>query len=254
MKKAIIIILSALTFATTGYSQSIRGEAGQNRLTAEEAAAGWKLLFDGKSPAGWRGVNQDHFPEGGWVIESGEIRSIPAGGTGSAGGGDIITIEQFGDFEFSLEWKMITPGGNSGVKYYVNESLSKRGGGGLGLEYQILDEENHEWMLDGRMKPNDYHTTGALYEFFPPSGDKKKLRSIGEWNSSRIVSKGRHVEHWLNGEKILEYERGGKEYMEMLKESKFKDMENFGQEEKGHILLQDHPGQVHFRNIKIREF
>jgi hypothetical protein len=254
MKHAITVILFTLALTLNGYAQPARGGGEQNILTAEEEAAGWKLLFDGHSSDGWRGVNRDHFPEEGWAVESGEIRSIPAGDENTGSGGDIITIEQYGDFELSWEWKLLTEAGNSGVKYYVNESLTKRGSGGLGLEYQILDEKNHAWMLEGKMKPNDYHTTGALYEFFPPSGDKKKMEPLGEWNSSRIISRDHHVEHWLNGEKVLEYERGGKEFIEMLKKSKFKDLENFGQEERGHILLQDHPGQVHFRNIKIREF
>ena len=255
MKQSIIAVLFTLMLTINGNAQPLRGDGVHNTLTAKEEAAGWKLLFDGHSSTGWRGIKKDRFPKKGWVIESEEIRSHSANGAGSGNGGDIITVEQFGDFELYWEWEMLTVGGNSGVKYFVKESLTNRGSSsGLGLEYQILDDENHAWMLEGRMKPNDYHTLGALYEFFPPSADKKKVNPLGTWNSSRILSKGHHVEHWLNGEKILEYERGSKEFLEMLEKSKFKDIENFGQEERGHILLQDHPGQVYFRNIKIREF
>jgi hypothetical protein len=147
---------------------------------------------------------------------------------------------------------MLTKGGNSGLKYYVKEELTSEGSYGYGLEYQILDDDNHPWMLEGKMSPNDYHTIGALYEFFAPS-ETKVVKPLGQWNTSRIVSHKNQVEHWLNGRKVLSYERGGKEYKEQLNKSKFKDIENFGQEERGHILLQDHGSLVYFRNIKIRE-
>lgn len=227
-------------------------ESGTNSLSAEERAAGWDLLFDGYSTAGWRGIAKETFPKKGWEIGSGEIRTKSSDGAESANGGDIITLKEYGpDFELSWEWKMLTKGGNSGVKYFVKEELTTDGNYGFGLEYQILDDMNHPWMLEGKMQPNDYHTVGSLYEFFPASKDKK-VNPLGEWNRSRIVSNGSHVEHWLNGVKILEYERGGKKFNLMLKKSKFNDIENFGKEVKGHILLQDHGSQVNFRNIKIR--
>lgn len=227
-------------------------EQGNNRLTKEEKENGWKLLFDGYSSEDWRGITKNHFPEQGWEIKNGQIRIVATDGAESGNGGDIITTNKYGDFELTWEWRMLTKGGNSGVKYYVKEELTDNGNYGYGLEYQILDDPNHPWMLEGKMKPNDYHTVGALYEFFPPSQDKK-VKPLGEWNSSRIIAKNNHVEHWLNGEKILDYQRGGKKFMKMLKKSKFKDVDDFGQAEKGHILLQDHGSKVHFRNIKIRE-
>ncbi len=147
---------------------------------------------------------------------------------------------------------MLTKGGNSGIKYFVKEEITTNGNYGYGLEYQILDDMNHPWMLEGKMQPNDYHTAGSLYEFFPAT-EAKKVKPLGEWNSSRIISRSYQVEHWLNGQKILEYERGGKDFVKMLKNSKFKEIENFGQQTHGHILLQDHGSQVSFRNIKIRE-
>ena len=252
MKKTITLILFTVALGFTVFAQQVT-EREQNRLTAEEKAAGWKLLFDGHTSDGWRSIGKDHFPKKGWEVTEGELRAGHSEESESENGGDIITIDQFGQFELVLEWKMLTVGGNSGVKYFVNESLTTGGSSGLGLEYQILDDEFHPWMLDGRMKPNDYHTMGALYEFFPPA-EKKVIHPTGEWNSSRIVSRGSHVEHWLNGEKVLEYERGGKEYMKMLKESKFRDVKRFGLEDQGHILLQDHGSLMHFRNIKIREY
>jgi len=240
------------TSMNTWNSFKARYQSGANRLSTEEISNGWELLFDGYSSRGWRGITRDEFPSLGWEILSGELRTIAVDGSESTNGGDVITLKEYGpDFELSWEWKMLTKGGNSGVKYFVKENLTTNGNYGYGLEYQILDDMNHPWMLEGKMQPDDYHTIGSLYEFFPAS-EVKQVKPLGEWNVSRIVSKDMHVEHWLNGEKILQYDRGGRKFQKMLKKSKFRDIENFGQEEKGHILLQDHGSQVHFRNIKIR--
>jgi hypothetical protein len=247
-----VILFICLTVVTACILAQPEHEEAQNTLTPEEEAAGWKLLFDGQSSSGWRLIGKDHFPEKGWKVKDGLLCATDQSGSGLSG--DIITEKQYGQFEFVIEWKMLTKGGNSGIKYFVIECLSKGESDGLGLEYQILDDENFPWMQQGKMNPNDFHSLGALYEFFPPNGDKKVVKPVGEWNSSRIVSRGRHVEHWLNGEKLVEYERGGKEFMEKLTQSKFRDIENFGQEDQGHILLQDHGSLMQFRNIKIREF
>ncbi len=227
-------------------------ESGANWLSTEEISAGWELLFDGYSSTGWRGIARDEFPTFGWEILSGELRTIALDGTESGNGGDVITTKDYADFELTWEWKMLTKGGNSGLKYYVKEELTSEGSYGFGLEYQILDDDNHPWMLEGKMNSNDFHTMGALYEFFAPA-ESKVVNPLGQWNTSRIFSHKNQVEHWLNGRKILSYERGGREFKEHLKKSKFRDIENFGQEERGHILLQDHGSQVYFRNIKIRE-
>ncbi len=227
-------------------------ESGANWLSTEEKSAGWELLFDGYSSRGWRGITRDEFPSSGWEIVSGEFRTIALDGAESGNGGDVITTKEYADFELSWEWKMLTKGGNSGLKYYVKEELTSEGSYGYGLEYQILDDDNHPWMLEGKMSPNDYHTIGALYEFFAPS-ESKVVNPLGQWNTSRIISQKNQVEHWLNGKRVLSYERGGKAFKKQLKKSKFKDIDKFGQEEKGHILLQDHGSQVYFRNIKIRE-
>jgi hypothetical protein len=138
------------------------------------------------------------------------------------------------------------------VKYLVQEQGDDAQTHGIGLEYQILDDANHEWMLDGRMTPNDFHTLGALYELYPPSPEKP-TRPAGEWNTSRIVAHDGRVQHWLNGALILEVDRDSEDFRRRVAESKFRDIEWFGRNERGHILLQDHGSVVRFRNLKIRE-
>lgn len=145
----------------------------------------------------------------------------------------------------------MSKGGNSGVKYYVKEGLSDNHKYGAGLEYQILDDENFSWMIEGKMKPGDYRTLASLYEIYPPQ-NQRKVNPLGQWNHSRIVSNGRQVEHWLNGLKVLDYERGSKDFKDKVSKSKFSEYKNFGEADKGHILLQDHGSQMAFRNIKIK--
>ena len=210
-------------------------------------------LFDGKTSQGWRGINSDSFPEGGWEINKGLLMVNANGGAESGSGGDIITRDKFGDFELKWEWKMLTKGGNSGVKYYVEERKQENTQHGIGLEYQILDDQNHEWMLNGKMTPCDYHTLGSLYEIYPASCDKEP-KPLGEWNSSKIISKDGLVEHWLNGKLILSFERFSEEFKQKVSESKFKDYAGFGQIPEGHILIQDHGSEVHYRNILIKKY
>ena len=250
MGKRILItwLLSAVALCIHAQTEP---HASPNSLSAEEKSVGWTLLYDGTSSAGWRGLAREDVPAG-WDFSGGVIRTLVEDAPETGSRGDLITKGLYSDFDLVFEWKLLTQGGNSGVKYFVDEAMSGTGTGGLGLEYQILDDKNHPWMLEGRMSPNDYHTLGALYEFFPPS-EKKQMEPLGRWNISRIVSKGTHVEHWLNGTKILEYERGGARFLQMKAKSKFRDLERFGLVEKGHILLQDHGGEIQFRNLKIRE-
>lgn len=220
-----------------------------NSSPASEAE--WKILFGGETTAGWRGINQDDFPKEGWEIKDGILLVNATDGQESGNGGDIITTEQYSQFILDWEWKMLTKGGNSGVKYFVKEGLSDNEKYGAGLEYQILDDENFSWMLEGKMKPGDYRTLASLYEIYPASN--KSPKPLGEWNSSRIVVEGNQVAHWLNGVKVLEYERGSDDFREKVSESKFKDIENFGEAPEGHILIQDHGSNLAFRNIKIKE-
>ncbi len=218
-----------------------------------ESQSDFVALFDGLSSKGWRGINSDHFPETAWKIEN-KILSVnaPDGGE-NALGGDIITTEKFGDFELKWEWLMLTKGGNSGLKYYVEERILDETKHGIGLEYQILDDPNHEWMLDGKMSPCDYHTLGSLYEIYPASCDKE-AKPLGEWNSSKIMSKDGLVEHWLNGKLILSYKRFSEDFKQKVSKSKFKDYSDFGQIPEGHILIQDHGSEVHYRNILIKTY
>ena len=208
-------------------------------LTREEIKDGWVLLFDGQSTRGWKSANGKPFPETGWKIENGVIYCDPSDGRG----GDIVTGNEYSNFELSLEFKL-TKGANSGIKYFVFKNSS------LGLEFQILDDNNHPDALLGK---NGNRVQGSLYDIMPPAKDKKDM-PIGEWNHARIVSNGNMVEHWLNGKMILSFERGGEEFLKHIAESKFKDREGFAQIDKSPVLLQDHNDVVYFRNIKIREF
>lgn len=223
-----------------------------NTLSPSEVNEGWQLLFDGKTSEGWQGMASDSFPSEGWTICNGELCCHAEDLAESQHGGDIITTQEFSNFELVVEWKMLTKGGNSGIKYLVQKNLdSNNVKHGIGLEYQVLDDENFPWMVEGKMQPGDYHTMGALYELYPcPVKHPKKL---GEWNISKIIKKGNQIEHWLNGEKILEVVTGTDDFRRRVAESKFKNIAGFGEWHEGHILLQDHGSKVCFRNIKIKK-
>jgi Domain of Unknown Function (DUF1080) len=209
-----------------------------NTLTPREKEDGWKLLFDGHNNTGWRAYAHSEFPEDGWVIEDGCLKDV-----GGAHGGDIVTTEQFTDFDLKFEWR-ISPGGNSGVKYLIKEG--KTGKAGVGFEYQVLDDEKNE---DSKNGPN--RQAGALYYLFAPN-DSKHLKPVGEFNEGEIVVRGNHVEHWLNGAKIVECELGSPELKEAIAKSKFSKITWYGQKRPTVILLQDHGDTVWFRNLKIR--
>jgi sugar phosphate isomerase/epimerase len=244
------------TAYTLGYLRGILSTAAPaapqaNFLTEEEEAAGWRLLFDGETSKGWRGLNRPDFPADGWRIADGELRCTADSGAESNHGGDLISIETFRDFELSWEWKMLSRGGNSGLKYFVLEEQAATPKHGVGLEYQILDDANHPWMLDGRMEPGGYRTAGSAYELY--AAKNKKLKPLGEYNQSRLVCHGRHVEHWLNGIKVLEYERGTHDFRIRVQATKSAKVLGYGEAQEGHLLIQDHGSRVSFRNIKIRE-
>lgn len=248
------------TAHTLGYLEGILStlladrQSGEthNTLTEQEKLAGWKLLFEGKTKTGWRRVNRDEFPSEGWIIEGGELRCVAEGGAESENGGDLVTVDRYSDFELCWEWKMLNSGGNSGLKIFVVEGLGDNDKHGIGLEYQILDDANHPWMLEGKMQPGDFRTVSSAYELYPAKN--KKLKPLGYYNQSRIVSRGKHIEHWLNGIKVLEYERGSEDFHKRVAASKSSEFPNYGEADEGHILLQDHGSRVCFRNIKIREF
>jgi hypothetical protein len=217
-----------------------------NTLSDYERENGWKLLFDGTSTKEWRGVYKDKFPEKGWEVKDGELVVLSSNGAESTNGGDIITLDEFADFELVVDFK-ITEGANSGIKYYVTEK-EKNTGSAIGLEYQILDDKNHP---DAKLGRDGNRTVASLYDLI--TAKDKRVNPIGEWNTARIISKNNHVEHWLNGMKVLQYERGSKEFRELVAASKYKIWPDFGEAVKGHILLQDHGNQVSFRSLKIRK-
>lgn len=253
----IIVLLSIISFscvseqATEPLSESI---GAHNTLTEAEKAEEWILLFDGKTFSGWRGLGREGIPEGHWIIEDGTIKKVPSGEVPlqedgqPLAGGDIMTTRSFENFELYLEWK-ISPGGNSGIKYNVSEEMSTSyppESAALGFEYQILDDERHP---DAKIGAN--RTAAALYDLIAPEG--KTLKPVGEFNAARIIFRGNHGEHWLNGVKVLEYELETPQMEELLAASKYRSIPDFAKKRKGHIVLQDHTDTVWFRNIKIRE-
>ena len=207
--------------------------AADNTLTDAEKAAGWKLLFDGTTTAGWRSYGKDSLSSG-WVVQDGAL-------TRTGAGGDIISNDEFKNFELSIDWK-IEPGGNSGIFYRASEEKDEIYWNAV--EMQVLDDAKHP---DGQ---NPLQSAGAAYDLYPaPRGH---VKPGGEWNSARLVVNGNHVEHWLNGFKMADYEIGSADWNSKVAASKFKPHPQFGRNTQGHIGLQDHGNIVAYRNIKIR--
>jgi hypothetical protein len=230
--------------------------ATPNTLTQAEKAAGWSLLWDGKTSQGWRTPASEQFPTRGWEITNGVLTVLPSGGAESRGGGDIITTKRFSDFELMVDFR-ISEGANSGIKYFVQPNLAPIDaatgrpagvGSAIGLEFQILDDARHPDAKAGR---DGNRTISSLYDLMPAT-TAKQVNPIGEWNTARIVAGGKHVEHWLNGMKVHEFDRSSEPYRKLVSESKYKNIPGFGEWADGHILLQDHGDRVSFRNIKIR--
>jgi len=205
----------------------------QNTLSEAERSAGWRLLFDGQTTAGWRNYGKQTISDG-WVVQDGAL-------TRTGAGGDIITSDQFGNFELTIDWK-IAPRGNSGVFYRASEE--KDAIYWNAVEMQVLDDAGHP---DGQSRVT---SAGAAYDLYPaPAGH---VKPAGEWNTARLIVNGNHVEHWLNGVKLLEYEFGSRDWASKIAGSKFKPHAKFGKNAQGHIGLQDHGDVVAFRNIKVR--
>lgn len=226
-----------------------------NVLTEEEKAAGWRLLWDGKTSEGWRSAKAETFPSKGWDIKDGVLTVNASGGAESAAAGDIITRDRFNEFELMVDFR-ITPGANSGIKYFCQPNLDPVTGTGdkaatgsaIGLEFQILDDVRHP---DAKLGRDGNRTIGSLYDLIT-AAPTKKPHQIGEWNTARILVNSKHVEHWLNGVKVVEYERGTPAFREIVAKSKYKNIPGFGEWADGHILLQDHGDRVSYRNIKMR--
>lgn len=236
-----------------------------NTLSGQEKAQGFELLFDGVSTSGWRGAGKDAFPEKGWQVADGILMVEASGGAEAAFGGDIVTVDEYATFELSLDFKL-TEGANSGIKYFITESYGSDASA-IGLEYQLLDDERHP---DATQGAAGNRTLGSLYDLIP-ADEAKTVHKPGEWNRARLIVAGTrveervmgsrmeqntfvgaHVEHWLNDRKVLEYERGTPVFDALVARSKYVVWDGFGHWPQGHILLQDHGDEVHFRSIKIR--
>jgi hypothetical protein len=214
----------------------VAASAPPNTLTPEEKSQGWTLLFDGKTTSGWRGYNSQQMPDGWSVVDGALVR------TGK--GGDIITVDTFDSFDLTFDWR-IAKNGNSGVFFHVAEGPELGSVWHTGPEYQLLDDAGHP---DAQNGPD--RLAGANYALHPPATNV--TRAVGAWNESRILVKGTHVEHWLNGEKVVEYELGSPDWERRVAASKFVKTPRYGREKRGHIALQDHGDEVAFRTIKIR--
>jgi len=213
--------------------------------TAQPPAGDWIILFDGESFDGWKRFNADNIGNL-WRIEDGVIACYSQGGEEASNeGGALTTTEQFGNFELSLEWK-ISEGGNSGIMYHVVENQEYQYAYETGPEYQLVDDENFS---DDDLKPEQ--KTAANYDMYAPSEDKE-LNPPGEWNSTKIIYSNGHVEHWLNGEKVLEFEEGSEEWQQRYQDSKWTEYPGWSQFAEGAIALQDHGSPIWFRNIKIK--
>jgi Domain of Unknown Function (DUF1080) len=213
----------------------VQDPGGPNTLTDAERAAGWRLLFDGRTTAGWRGFRQSGMP-GGWQVVDGALTRV-------GGGGDVITVDEFASFELALEWQ-IAPAGNSGIMFRVSESAEATFH--TGPEMQVLDNARHP---DGA---NPLTSAGACYGLYAPTADV--ARPAGSWNEVRLLVSGSHVEHWLNGVKIVEYDLGSADWTSRLQASPFRDVPTYGREPRGHIALQDHGDRVAYRSIKLKAF
>ena len=241
MKKITLLAL-CLGLATT-----LPAQTKDNTLTPNEQREGWKLLWDGKTSEGWRGAKIATFPANGWVMENGILKVLKSNGGESTNGGDIITTRKYKNFMLCVDFK-ITDGANSGIKYFVNPDLNKGEGSAIGCEFQILDDERHP---DAKLGVNGNRQLGSLYDLIPAPEDKPFRK--GEWNTAMVIVKDNHVEHWLNGVQLLEYDRNTQMFNALVAYSKYRVWPNFGNFEEGNILLQDHGDEVWFKNIKIKE-
>ena len=247
----IVLIFAVLSLACTGkrpIKMDVPRNDVPNMLTKAQMKRGWSLLWDGKTTEGWRGAKLDAFPAYGWHIQDGVLTVDKGDGAESRNGGDIVTIRQYGNFILSVDFKL-TRGANSGIKYFVQTDLNKGEGSAIGCEYQVLDDDVHP---DAKLGVRGNRTLASLYDLIRADKEDAPLDKYG-WNTAWIIVDGSHVEHWLNGVKVVEYERGNQEWNALVNYSKYKNWPGFGNFEKGHILLQDHGDVVSYRNIFIKE-
>lgn len=217
-----------------------------NVLTEREKQEGWKLLFDGKSANGWMNARSKTFPASGWEIKDGTLAVNPETKV-KGGGGDIVTTDKFKNFELIFDFRY-TKGGNSGLKYFIDTEIKNGALASIGCEYQVLDDRNHP---DAKAGINGNRTLAGLYDLITPKN--KRDNGSDAWNRGMIIVNGNKVQHWLNGQMTVEYERGNEAWKELVATSKYKDFPGFGEAQEGRLLLQDHGNLVSFKNIKIRE-
>ena len=223
-----------------------------NTLTTAEKKQGWHLLFDGKTSTGWASERGGPFPATGWGIKDGLLTTSDLGGKEGGDAGDIVTTHNYADYELSVDFRT-SPGANSGILYLVDLTLKPGLGSPVGYEYQILDDDLHP---DAKRGKDGNRTVASLYDLIPATGTAdhtKPIHPVGQWNTARILVRGPHVKHWLNGVKVVEYDRDSPQFRELIAASKFKVYPTFVTLHNTPIVLQDHGFPVSFRNIKIRE-
>ncbi|NIA30893.1 MAG: DUF1080 domain-containing protein [Actinobacteria bacterium] len=233
--RRVVFVLFVLASTLMGLKSYAGQEAKPNTLSKQEKQEGWQLLFDGVTMDQWKSADRDGFPYFAWEIKNGTLSLIDRKAREKTDHADIVTKKQYSNFDFKLEFRINTNDANSGIKYFVIPGTN------LGLEYQIYVTDK---------KIHGPHATADLYDLIAAKG--RVLKPNGQWNAARIIVKGKHVEHWLNGVKVVEYERGSKKFRELVAKSKYKHIKGFGEFAQGPILLQDHPGGISFRNIEIR--
>ena len=241
LRKAIISILTLVS------TFSLLSQERPNTLSESEKNEGWMLLWDGKTTEGWRGAKLDHFPTKGWSIENGVLKVHKSSGGESTNGGDIVTTRSYENFILKVDFK-ITEGANSGIKYFVDTNLNQGQGSAIGCEFQILDDVRHP---DAKLGVKGNRTLGSLYDLIPAPEDKPYRN--GDFNTAMVIVNENEVQHWLNGVKIIEYQRNNQMWQALVNYSKYKNWPNFGNADTGLLLLQDHGDEVWFRNIKIKE-
>jgi hypothetical protein len=235
-QKLLLIFLIGLSFSAQ--CQTTRKGKSEDK---------WVRLFDGKTTNGWRGAYDTKFPQHGWVVKDGELRGELTSGAESGDAGDIVTLKKYRNFEFVFEWK-IGSGGNSGVKYFIEERLPKpEKGSQAGYEYQLIDDADYIYL--GKKLPQDLKTA-SIYDVIP--ADKPDV-TMNVWHHSKILVNNNHIEHWLDGKKVLDVNRNDEVFKNGVKDSKYKDYQGFDSIPEGHILLQDHGHSVAFKNIMIKE-
>ncbi len=237
-----IVLLLTIVGCSNEEKQAVKEEVkANNTLTKQEKADGWELLFDGKTTNGWHKFNDGKI-NGGWIVENGELVAL---GKGGDIGGDVVSDKDYANFELKLEWK-ISQEGNSGIFYHVKEGKEYKALYDTGPEYQLIDDVGFPYKLE------EWQMAGANYAMHLSDNSKKKLKMVGEWNTSRIILKDSFVQHYLNGEKIVEFEQWTADWKKRKAAGKWKNSPDYGRMKTGKIGLQDHGNKIWFRNIKIK--